>query len=56
MHKMRSAIFRQRKILYQMWGTAGITVVIKCIELGLLFAFAKGVLEDMLYNLLWSLF
>lgn len=50
---MIGGIFASPKTL---WGTAGITVVIKCIELGLLFAFAKGVLEDMLYNLLWSLF
>ena len=50
---MTGGIFASPKTL---WGTAGITVVIKCIELGLLFAFAKGVLEDMLYNLLWSLF
>lgn len=50
---MIGGIFASPKTL---WGTAGVTVVIKCIELGLLFAFAKGVLEDMLYNLLWSLF
>lgn len=50
---MAGEIFASPKTL---WGTAGVTVVIKCIELALMFSFAKGMLEDMLTSLWWSLF
>lgn len=50
---MIGGIFASPKTL---WGTAGVTVVIKCIELALMFSFAKGMLEDMLTSLWWSLF
>lgn len=39
-----------------LWGTVGVTAVIKSIELAFLFTLAKGILENMLSSLLWSLF
>lgn len=50
---MTGGIFASPKTL---WGTAGVTVVIKCIELALTVTFVKGMLEDMIANLLWSIF